>query len=164
MSDADRSAFTSMTETLKVSRVDVSVIVHATENPDRIISALHTLAPGTDLGKMTRNSATGHYGNPIQILQFRLSHQSRPEQFLAHFWPKMSDLERKTILDQLGSNIDDSGGLHLRIDKQEAVNGRVRVNETEPVRIVVVFDLRGIRVDRALPLMIQKLNSIDLGK
>lgn len=143
-----------------VSRVTISVIVHATENLERILSAIQNLAPQTELPRMDRLSATGHYGNEIQTARFQILRRLRAQDFLSTLWSRLSAFDRSAVLDQLSSNLDDSGKLHLRIDKQEAVNGRLRLGQSESIKIEISFDVTRATKARLADLISEKLNSL----
>ncbi len=93
---------------------------------------------------MERRKASGHHGNEIQTVSLNISSRSRAESFLDHFWKRLSLVDQAEMIDNLDGYLDESGHLHIRIDKQEAVNGKIVLGQTEPIRIEVSFDLQGI--------------------
>jgi RNA binding exosome subunit len=127
----------------KIAKVTVSAIVHATEDPDKIMSAMQGIDSQTE-GRMERRKASGHYGNEIQTVRLNISNKSRAESFFDHFWKRLSLLDRTEMIDNLDDYLDESGHLHVRIDKQEAVNRKMVLGQTEPIRIEISFDLQGI--------------------
>jgi len=64
------------------------------------------------------------------------------------------------MIDNLRGYLDESGRLHIRIDKQEAVNGNIILGQTEPIRIEISFDLQGIPNKNTTNLIAKKLEEL----
>ena len=143
----------------KIARVKVSAIVHATESPDKVISAMQGIVPEEE-GRMERRKASGHYGNEIQIVQMVISNRSPAESFLRHFWRRLSLIDRTEMIDNISAYLDESGHLHFRADKQEAVNGRIVLGQMEPIRIEISFDLQGIPTEGVKTLIGKRLEAL----
>jgi RNA binding exosome subunit len=138
----------------RIAKVKVSAIVHATEDPDKVISAMQGIVP-EEGGRMERRRASGHYGNEIQTVHMLISNRSRAENFMRHFWGRLSLIDRTEMIDNISAYLDESGHLHFRVDKQEAVNGRIVLGQMEPIRIEISFDLQGIP-DKSVKTLIGK--------
>jgi RNA binding exosome subunit len=145
----------------KIAKVTVSAIVHATEDPDKIVSAMQGIDPQTD-ARLERRKASGHYGNEIQTARLTISNRSRTEDFLVRFWGRLALVDRREIIDNLQSYLDESGPLHIRIDKQEAVNGKIVLGQAEPIRIEISFDLQGIPNKTTATLIRKSLEELAL--
>ena len=143
----------------KIARVTVSAIIHATEDQGKVISAMHGLGPEAE-ARPERRRATGYYGNEIQTVRLLISNRSRAESFLMHFWRRLSLIDQIDMINNLSRYLDETGRLHIRIDKQEAVNGNVVFGQTEPIRIETSFDLRGIPNTNVTDLIAMKLDEL----
>ncbi len=143
----------------KIAKVTVSAIVHATEDPDKIISAMHGIGSEAE-GRLERRRASGHYGNEIQTLRLLILNRSRTENFLNNLWGRLSLIDRTEMIDNLSGYLDESGRLHIRIDKQEAVNGAIVLRQTEPIRIEISFDLQGIPHKSLTTLIAKRLEQL----
>src|SRR5213080_3826028 len=87
----------------------------------------------------TVNRAKGHHGNEIVTMVFTIRNAKNVEGFLRNIWNGLSQLDRTEVHSSLTSRIDNAGTLFLRIDKQEALKGRIRLQETDPIKIAISF-------------------------
>jgi len=143
----------------RIAKVTLSAIVHATEDPDKIVFAMHGVGPDAE-ARPERRRASGHYGNEIQTVRLLISNRSRAEGFVIYFWRRLSLVDQTEMIDNLRGYLDDSGRLHIRIDKQEAVNGNIILGQTEPIRIEISFDLQGIPNKNITNLIAKKLEEL----
>src|SRR5260370_10649519 len=61
------------------------------------------------------------------------------EIFEKKIWRGLSRLDRTEVYSSLASRIDSTGSMFLRIDKQAALKGRIRLENTDPVKIEISF-------------------------
>jgi RNA binding exosome subunit len=119
--------------------VKISTITHATEDPEKIARAIRNLSVGgTSLG-FTVTRARGHHGNEIATSVFVIRNAKNAEVFLTNTWSGLSQLDRNEVFSSLASRIDSTGTMFLRIDKQEALKGRIRLEYADPVKIEISF-------------------------
>jgi RNA binding exosome subunit len=101
----------------------VRVLVHATEDENKLIGVLRNLLPpGVEL---QRTELRGHHGNPLLLLEARVRGRREVEGLLSSFLPKLEG--GKTGKPGRGEN------LYLRLDKQEACRGRWVVGRGDEV-------------------------------
>ena len=120
----------------------ISAIVHATEDVDRVLQALSRVFPeGALPSKAETRRLHGHYGNEIRIVE--LSIRGAPARsFLLHLWKSLPSFDRASILGALSNHLDPSSGLHLRLDKEEAFSGVLRMKDQDPIKIQLSFRRR----------------------
>lgn len=122
--------------------IRVDVIAHATEDRSRIAGSLAGLL-GIRSGDLESRSSEGHYRNAITTLGATLRKaeaRSALERLRGSL--RRADLDR--IRDTLETRTDGST-LYMRLDKQDMVSGRIRLNDAGTVRIritVPVYDGR----------------------
>ena len=117
----------------------ISTIRHATEDPEKVAQAIRNLSLGeTSLG-FIMNRAKGHHGNEITTFIFMIRNAKHAEIFLKNIWRGLSGLDRTEVYSSLASRIDSKGTMFLRLDKQEALKGRIRLENTDPVKIEISF-------------------------
>jgi len=119
--------------------VKISTITHATEDPEKVARAIRNLSlGGTSLG-FTMIRAKGHHGNEIATSVLVIRNAKKAEIFLKNTWSGLSQADRTEIYSSLASRIDSTGTMFLRINKQEALKGRIRLENTDPVKIEILF-------------------------
>ncbi len=93
----------------------------ATEEEDRVVRALDTVVVG---GTPGRQLVEGQFTNPIAILTRRLD----TREDLEATWTRWRDAGLPDALSRdLAARVDEDAVLHLRVDKQEAYRGRLRL-------------------------------------
>ena len=127
---------------MKVLRVTAKTYAHATEDPGRVARALLNVLPEDLRGKarIREQRFKGHYGNPIRLMEVLIDEPE--EASLAWEWilSNLDDLDRRHLLATLEERVDDNGTLYIRLDKQEAFHGSLRILEGDDVvRVSVKF-------------------------
>jgi len=124
-----------------VHSVEISTIAHATDNLDKVNTALRFILPDGLKGKeiFARKLMQGHHGNPIVTFDARLTKPVDVEQFLVHFVRLLSKNERLSIERDLDLYSDEEGNLFIRVDKQQAFRGMIQLGDEDPIRIRLKF-------------------------
>lgn len=107
--------------------VRLRTFCHATEDQSNVTTALGFLLPDCEISE---RMTTGHYGNPIAVLETKT--ERKPE--IRRFWERVKDSITKEVLsNELESRIDGECVLHLRLDKQKAYQGKMEMVKHEDV-------------------------------
>lgn len=119
--------------------MDVSSFIHATEDPDKVITACRNVLPVDYAEEITfeRRNLLGHYRNPITLLRARIKKKQVLEAFIKNLAGSLSDVEKTYLSSDVSRRIDDGGALYLRLDKQEAFLGRMKLGSVDPIRVTV---------------------------
>jgi RNA binding exosome subunit len=110
-----------------IHRISFRAFVAATEAEDRVRDALSIFVP---LDGITSTAAEGHFGNRIKILEATLEKKDG----LAFFRILREQLPREELQRlhrELSARVDDSCRFHLRLDKQAAYKGMVRLTDSK---------------------------------
>jgi RNA binding exosome subunit len=100
------------------------VFCHATEDEAKVIQALK-FASGAD--EITREVTEGYHGNPIIILEVFIKERRRSRDFFI----KLDAMEIQELIDSLQKRMDDDCNLYLRLDKQEAYLGNLKMTTSD---------------------------------
>ena len=123
-----------------VQSVEISTIIHATEDPEKVEVALTTVMPSLFSKLTTRKHLEGHHGNPITTLNAKLTKSADIRQFTQHFLEKLPRDERLRIVRELNLLTDEEGNLFIRVDKQSAFRGMLTLTEhDDPIRVKIKF-------------------------
>ena len=114
------------------AEVKIDVILHATENIDKIFeSFLHNL--NLERKNFEVQNLTGHFDNPITLLSINLK-KKNAEKFISKF----CDGINKTDFDEIYENIEEnisSSGLKVKISKQKMIEGKIILETKDAVKI-----------------------------
>jgi RNA binding exosome subunit len=96
----------------------------ATEDEAKVKAAL-LFASGGKAENIERTKCEGYYGNPIVILDVCI----QSSRSIKSFFQRISQMDRRALLEDLERRIDEDCTLYFRLDKQEAYLGRLVLGE-----------------------------------
>lgn len=111
---------------IRPKSIDFEVFAHATEDEDKVLQAVLNLIPDRfkDEIKTRRDVLKGHYRNQIVVYRMKILEKKLVEESLLYLFSKFDKKERLLLSKELEMRLDETGVLHLRIDKQSAYRGR----------------------------------------
>jgi hypothetical protein len=135
--------------------MDFRVFQHATEDRDKVLSALRTVSGA---GEVKDIRADGCHGNPILILEAAIANRAE----LEGFWERLRAFSLVCgVGENLEERINDEGELFIRFDKQDAVAGRLALSSGDDVILAwgrVLTRVRGqdVRADRGTAIEVMR--------
>ena len=112
--------------------IDLRTFCYATEDEKRVEDALrHFLPEEFDLDRVEN---TGHHGDRIVVLSARVESADGMRVVLDRL-AELDAIDR--VLEELDDRVDDNCSFFLRLDKQAAFNGLVRLGEGITLRAKV---------------------------
>ena len=113
------------------SSLTITVILHATEDPERVINKLIEIVGFEPRVKKER--LVGHFGNPIFYVTLKLRGRRGREAFMK-FVNSLPERDREAVLS--GAFKDERGKIYLRLDKQQLMLGKFVLSNRDAVKIV----------------------------
>lgn len=114
--------------------VDIQVIVHATEDLEKILGAFEETF-GINRDEFESQNLTGHFENPITLLHSKIK-KKKAHAFVEKMVAGMPKEQIDSVIQDLENRYDDST-LHLRISKQDLIRGRITLSDREPVKVKI---------------------------
>jgi len=112
--------------------VDLRAFAYATEDEKRVTDALRTFLP--EDAEIDRAENVGHHGDRIVVLSARVENADG----MRHVLDALADLDDvERVIGELDDRVDDNCALFLRVDKQAAFRGEVRLGPGITVRAKV---------------------------
>jgi RNA-binding protein len=96
----------------------------ATEDEVKVRTAL-LFASGGKEEKVKRTKCEGYHGNPIVILDVCIE----SSRVIKSFFQRISEVDRRALIDDLERRVDEDCAFYFRLDKQEAFLGRLVLGE-----------------------------------
>jgi RNA binding exosome subunit len=123
-----------------IIHIELSFFAHATEDRDKVQAAAHTLLPPDRAQEMaiTRKNLKGEYGNPIVFHKAMIRNPELAETILRDIGLNLSPLDKETLSNELDLRLK-KGNLYLRLDKQAALKGKIKLCKSDPIRLRVRF-------------------------
>jgi RNA binding exosome subunit len=120
--------------------IEVRVFAHATEDEEKVLAAVrHTLPK--ELGESAifqKTSLVGHHGNPIFLFGARLTEKQALPLFLEKIAKHLSSLDKDTLEREIKLHME-KRNLFLRLDKQSAYVGELKLSSSDPVHFKIHF-------------------------
>ena len=114
--------------------VDIQLIVHGTEDLDKIFSSFKETFD-VDREDFDSQDLTGHFENQIVLLHSKLK-KKKAQFFVKKLVGAIPREQIDTIIEDLENRYDDST-LYLRISKQSLITGNIVLSDREPVKIKI---------------------------
>lgn len=109
--------------------VDLRTFCYATEDEKRVEEALRTFLPDGEDDEpfeIERAESEGHFGDRILVLSARVENADD----VRHVLSRLADLETfDELIDELDERVTENTELFLRLDKQAAFEGDVRLGD-----------------------------------
>lgn len=128
-----------------ISSLHISAISHATEDPEKVKTAILNLAPKQLRSsiKFNQSSAKGHHGNPITLFTVDIDDPESSKKFIDHIVRSLSEADLSQIRDQFSFYYDGHSSIFLRFDKQSAYLGSLHLSTSDDVVKLRINLLRG---------------------
>jgi len=119
-----------------VNTVELTVLVHATEDESKVRKAvLNLLPPDIYPPAFEAVKLKGYYGDPITVLKLNMKHRKSATELLESMVKRLSSLDITSLIDDLAQHIDESSNLYMRLDKQKAYTGKVVLERHDSIRV-----------------------------
>ena len=120
--------------TTPIQSLEVSYLMHSTEDPDKLASAVEKTL-GINAAP-TIEELEGHFGNRIVHVVYHLTGQAASSAFVELARGMPSSVKRE-VFRNIGDMLDEHSAMYLRLDRQSLVRGELALGGTEPVRVRV---------------------------
>ena len=114
--------------------VTIDVIIHATEDLVKFFESFNEMFELKE-ELFSISNVTGHFENPITILRAKVV-KKPARKFLEKFLEILSENQKKEIIQEIEERTENST-LHIRLDKQEFVQGKIAFIEKEAIKVKI---------------------------
>jgi RNA-binding protein len=123
-----------------IAYIDIRVFAHATENQEKVQSAVKNLLTEELAENLLFEKTTleGHHGNPITLFTTRLTDKKQLPTMMQKIAGTLSALDKEELDRDIKLHIE-KGNLYLRLDKQSAFLGAAKFTQNDPIHLKVHF-------------------------
>jgi RNA binding exosome subunit len=123
-----------------VAYIDIRVFVHATEDMEKVLAAVHNVLPTELVGKVAfkKTGLTGHYKNPLILFETRVKEKDAVEAVFKKLSSGLDSLDKKLLNEEIKQHLD-KGNLYIRLDKQSAYLNELKFCSTDPIHFRIRF-------------------------
>ncbi|MBC7120692.1 MAG: hypothetical protein H5T33_03820 [Candidatus Methanosuratus sp.] len=127
-----------------ISKVSMSLICHATEDPRKVEQALLNLLPEGMRGsaQIKYTIARGHHGNEIRVASLE-EEGTRAKDAVDYMTKLLPPGDLLRLRDEIDRFFDSRSALFIRFEKQKAYAGSLRLSESDDIiRVKISLQLR----------------------
>ena len=114
--------------------VTIDVIIHATEDISKFLKSFEEIFELKE-GDFTVNQTTGHFENPITILNAKIE-ENQAQKFVEKLIESLSNDQIKELIGEIEERTVDSR-FHIRLDKQEFIKGNLIFKEKDAIKVKI---------------------------
>ena len=118
---------------LELGGAIISVVIHATEDKDKVISKIVKVL-SLNSARFQEINTRGHWGNQIVLLNLSLG-QSHAGKIIKTIYTSLGDNNKTAFLSSLEKSIDEKYNLYVRIDKQSICRGEISLSDQDSIKI-----------------------------
>lgn len=147
-----------MSSKAPVGYIDLRVFAHATEDSDRVLTAVRNVLPTETVDNVSfeKTALTGHHGNPIVLFEARIKDKKLVQSVFAKLCTSLSFMDKESLGDEITEHVE-KGNLYVRLDKQSAYLNELKLGSIDPIHVRVHFKKHGtdevVRVCREFGLL-----------
>jgi RNA binding exosome subunit len=125
---------------IPIAYVDIRVFAHATEDLDKVIEAVKHVIPSDQMEEVvfSRKYVRGHYGNPITLFEAKIKKKETIKALVDNLSSHLSELDKETLRKEIHLHLE-KGSLYVRLDKQAALQGKLKLYAADPIHIRIRF-------------------------
>ena len=123
-----------------VAYIDIRFFAHATENVEKVVTAVQHVLPSNYTEDITfkKSNLQGHYGNPITLFEAKIRDKGAINALVENLSFCLGESDKKTLSNQIHLHME-RGSLYIRLDKQVAFQGKLKLCTSDPIRIRLRF-------------------------
>ena len=118
---------------LELGGVTISVVIHATEDKDKVISKIVKVL-SLNSARFQEFNTRGHWGNQIILLNLSLG-QTLAGKILKTIYTSLGDNKKTAFLSSLEQSMDEKYNLYVRIDKQSICREEISLSDQDSIKI-----------------------------
>jgi RNA binding exosome subunit len=118
---------------LELGGVTISVVIHATEDKDKVISKIVKVL-SLNSARFQEFNTRGHWGNQIVLLNLSMG-QTLAGKILKTIYTSLGDDKKTAFLRSLEQSIDEKYNLYVRIDKQSICREEISLSDQDSIKI-----------------------------
>jgi len=121
---------------MSVTAIYGEVFCHESEDLEKVKSALGAIFPKE---KIKVSTLSGMFGTKIKILKVKIEKKKEAEKIIEELFSNLSDLEKRKLLNELNLRMDDQGRLFIRLNKDDAFEGRFSLDDEQNSIQLIIF-------------------------
>jgi RNA binding exosome subunit len=125
---------------MKITKLNIRTFVNVTEDLERVFHAIFRGFPilTNKTSLFTQKKVEGHYGNPIILVEASIKDKETLKEIIRKIGSKLTEQD-KDYLRREGHQHIEKGKLFMRLDKQSAYLGKVKLGSSDSIHLKFFF-------------------------
>lgn len=122
-----------------ITHVDVSVLVHVTENVQKVLKAVRKLFPSTysDAVSFKTENLFGHHKNLIILIKTTIREKTIVEALIKNVYNNLDGDDKDKLFQEFNQRLNAKKTFFVRLDKQKAYLGKIKLGNIDPILIKI---------------------------
>jgi len=123
-----------------IGYIDIRVFAHATEDPEKVLTAVRNMLPPETLDAITfkKSSLTGHHGNQIILFEARVNDKNAVQAIFGKIAASLGIMDKEMLSGEIENHLE-RGNLYLRLDKQSAYLNEAKIAKADAIHFKIHF-------------------------
>lgn len=129
-----------MSSKTPVDYLEIRALAHATEDSEKVLTALRNILPlgTTETIVFAKSGLSGYHRNPITLFETRIKDRKLAQAAFEKLAAGLGVLDKDLLGNELMQHLE-RGNLYLRLDKQCAYLGKIKLGQTDPIHFRIHF-------------------------
>lgn len=125
---------------ISIAYIEIRFSANATENIEKVVAAVQQVLPSNYAEDITfkESNLQGHYGNPITLFEAKIRDKEAISALVENLSFSLGESDKRTLSKQIHLHVE-RGSLYIRLDKQAAFQGKLKLHTSDPIRIRLRF-------------------------
>ncbi len=122
-----------------ISYVEISFIVHVTEDLQKVLKAVRNLLPVPYSNNVSfkKKNLWGHHKNLIILVKTTIRKKNVVYALIENLYKKLNINDKDELSKDFNQRLDNKKKFFLRLDKQRAYLGKIELNNIDPILIKI---------------------------
>ncbi len=122
-----------------ISYVEISFIVHVTEDIQKALKAVRNILPElySDNVSFKKEDLWGHHKNLIILVKTTIKKKNVSHAFIENLYNKLNTSDKDKLSKDFKKRLDNKKMFFLRLDKQKAYLGKITLGSIDPIIIKI---------------------------
>jgi hypothetical protein len=123
-----------------VAYIDIKFFAHATEDLEKVMEAVKHILPANRLEEIDfkKSSLKGHYGNPIVFFEAKIRGKELAKAVIDSVFSRLSVMDKEVLRKEVEMHVE-KGSFYVRLDKQAAFQGVIKLCTADPIHLRIRF-------------------------
>lgn len=123
-----------------IAYVDMRAFAHATEDLDKVMTAIRNTLPSESVGTviLKKITLTGHHGNPIVLFETRIKERNTVQAVFEKLSSGLGIFDKELLSGEISQHLE-KGNLYIRLNKQSAYLNELKLSQTDPIHLKIHF-------------------------